>query len=373
MIIPVAFVLPLFVLLGAAWGFRNDLVRRRLSLTQPAGWNLPTFLDVASVVAVCGVAGAFLYALIDAAVFDRTLPLFSPIPCGSAVTLVILIFLSKERRRQVQFQRPAGIICAETLILGGAYLLIEALILPAAAWSRVPHGSTVLVECVAAIVIGGAIIAIVVPPFVRGYEGHRILARVTGQGESVQPEYSPPTWECPYPERWKMLDSQTTELEIIDFLKALVIAVKPQLIVETGTFLAYSTLKMAEGLKSNRFGKIVTIESDPQVFEKAKEKLDASDLGQWIEYRNASSLETKIDGLIDIFFSDSHLPIREEEIRRWLPQIDPRGLILVHDASSHYQIVRESLLCMEREGLLSVVLVSTPRGLVIAQKREGRK
>jgi hypothetical protein len=35
--------------------------------------------------------------------------------------------------------------------------------------------------------------------------------------------------------------------------------------------------------------------------------------------------------------------------------------------------VREAALRLESEGLVSVVLLPTPRGLVIAQKREGRK
>jgi len=35
--------------------------------------------------------------------------------------------------------------------------------------------------------------------------------------------------------------------------------------------------------------------------------------------------------------------------------------------------VREAALKMERDGLISVVLLPTPRGLVVAQKREGRK
>ncbi|MHB8525985.1 MAG: O-methyltransferase, partial [Candidatus Acidiferrales bacterium] len=268
--------LPILVLLGAAWGLRNDLMYRRLSLVRPAGWNLLVFLDVASMVAVCGVSGGLVYALIEAAFSERALPLFSPIPSGSIAIVVVLVFLTKERRRQIQFQRPAGIAFGETLILGGAYLLIESAVFASSTWPRVPHGASARVEFAGAIVIGGVIIAIVVPPFIRGFEGHRILERVAEHGESVQPEYTPPTWECPHPERWKMVDSQTTELEVIDFLKALVIAVKPQRIVETGTFLGYSTLKMAEGLKSNGFGKIVTIEYDPRIFAKAKERIDAS-------------------------------------------------------------------------------------------------
>src|SRR5271163_2530808 len=127
------------------------------------------------------------------------------------------------------------------------------------------------------------------------------------------------------------------------------------------------------GAKANGFGKLITIEFDPDIFAKAKQRIDLSGLRAWIAYRNASSLDTPIDGTIDLLFSDSHLTIREQEIRRFLPQIDPRGLILIHDASSHFKVVREAALRLEQEGLISVVLLSTPRGLVIAQKRAGRK
>ena len=47
-------------------------------------------------------------------------------------------------------------------------------------------------------------------------------------------------------------------------------------------------------------------------------------------------------------------------------------MILMHDASSHLQVVREAALKLEAEGLISVVLLPTPRGLVIAQPKVGR-
>jgi hypothetical protein len=73
------------------------------------------------------------------------------------------------------------------------------------------------------------------------------------------------------------------------------------------------------------------------------------------------------------FQNAGDMPIREQEVRRFLPQINPFGLILMHDASSHLKQVREAALKLEREGLISVVLLPTPRGLVVAQKREGRR
>jgi predicted O-methyltransferase YrrM len=170
-----------------------------------------------------------------------------------------------------------------------------------------------------------------------------------------------------------MYDSMTAEAEVLEFLRTLVTTAKPELVVETGTFSGISTQWMAEALKRNGRGKIITCEFDAIVYAKAKARIAESGLSDWIECRNESSLDMKIDGTIDLFFSDSDMPVREQEVRRFLPQINPFGLIVMHDGSSHLKIVREGALKLEREGLISVVLLPTPRGLVIAQKREGRR
>jgi predicted O-methyltransferase YrrM len=202
---------------------------------------------------------------------------------------------------------------------------------------------------------------------------HRVILQVERAKGALMPEYHRPTPECPNPEQWSMYDAMTAETEVLEFLRTLVTTVKPKLVVETGSFLGVSTLWIAEGLKQNGFGKIVSCEFDPLVYAKASEKIAQSGLSEWIELRNESSLEMKVEGMIDLFFSDSDIPIREQEIRRYLPQINPYGLILMHDASSHLKLVRDAALKLESEGLLSVVLLPTPRGLAIAQKREGRK
>ncbi len=170
-----------------------------------------------------------------------------------------------------------------------------------------------------------------------------------------------------------MYDSLSAELEVLDFLMALVVAVKPETVVETGTFLGISTTRIAEGLRENGFGRVITCESDAKVFAAARERFAESGLSPWIESRNESSLAIKIEGRIDLLFCDSEQSLREQEVRRFLAQMAPHGLILIHDADSATKIVREGALRLEREGLLSVVLLPTPRGLVIAQKREGRR
>jgi predicted O-methyltransferase YrrM len=202
---------------------------------------------------------------------------------------------------------------------------------------------------------------------------HKVMLQAERAQGALLPEYHRATPECPHPERWSMYDSMTAEAEVLEFLRTLITTVKPELVVETGAFLGVSTLWIAEGLKQNGFGKIISCELDPVVFTKAQEKIASSGVSEWIELRNESSLEMKVDGTIDLLFSDSDMPIREPEVKRFLPQMNPQGLILMHDASSHLKVVREAALKMEAEGLLSVILLPTPRGLVMAQKREGRR
>jgi predicted O-methyltransferase YrrM len=209
--------------------------------------------------------------------------------------------------------------------------------------------------------------------FKKEKQEHRIMRQAVERAGQLVPEYHRATPECPHPERWSMYDSMTAEVEVLEFLRTLVTTTKPSLVVETGTFMGVSTLWIAEALRMNGFGRIVSCEYDPTVFETARQKIEASEFRDLIDLRNESSLEMKVDGTIDLLFSDSDMPIREQEVRRYLPQISPFGIILMHDASSHLKQVREAALKLERDGLISVVLLPTPRGLVVAQKREGRK
>ncbi|MGH9603079.1 MAG: prolipoprotein diacylglyceryl transferase family protein [Terriglobales bacterium] len=353
-----------------------DWRRRRLvhDLRRVA---LLVLLDVLAPAGALGYAAGRLGCLISQ---DELCRVLSGSPEGRTLLVLeflagvgIFYFLWSEGRRSMQWQRPQGLVTGEFLILGAtAALLFEFLRNRLA--SGLPTGTATWPGALGwlALVGGGVLVTVTVQRFLKQKEEHRIVRDVNQKGDSVQPEYTPASPECSHPERWKMYDTMTAEVEVLQFLKALMTTVKPNLVVETGSFMGISTLWIAEGLKQNGFGKVITCEYDPVVFAKARQRLDASGLGSWIEYRNESSLEMKVEGTIDIFFSDSDLPIREQEVRRFLPQISPHGLILMHDAGSHYKIVREGALRLENEGLVSVVLMPTPRGLVVAQKRAGR-
>jgi predicted O-methyltransferase YrrM len=347
-------------LFGAAALARLDAKRRKLIPLRLRRTFVSILLDMLS------PALALAFAIFQLVRFMSGLPEFAMQRLVEALlSAAIFFFLWREGRRANQFQRPNGIVFGEFLVLVSV----------ARSLSHATAHSRPFVDAwsIGGLIFGVVLIAWVVPRFLKKREEHHIIARIEEQGEARQPEYTPSTHECPHPERWTMIDSMSAEVEILDFLKQLVLTLKPEVIVETGTFLGQSSIKMAEAVRTNGFGRIVTCEFDPLVYRKAQERIEASGLAHWISCRNQSSLELEVDGKIDLFFSDSHQPIREQEIRRFLPQISPQGLILMHDTSSHYRIAREAAFRLEAEGLISMVLLPTPRGLMIAQKRAGRK
>jgi prolipoprotein diacylglyceryl transferase len=286
------------------------------------------------------------------------------------VGTAIFYYLWRQGAKAVRGPRPPGQVVAEFFVLSGAArFLVEFIrINPRSIFGMSNAQFFALLTA-----IGGIWLLAMVKKRFRATKGeHRILQHFGERGDVLQPEYHRATLECPHPERWKMYDSMTAEVEVLEFLRCLVTTVKPNLIVETGTFMGISTLWLAEGLKRNGFGKVISCEYDPVVFQKAKERIADSGLAGWIDLRNESSLEIKIDGTIDMLFSDSDPPLREQEVRRFLPQMNPTGLILMHDASSHLKTVREAALRLEQEGAISAVLMPTPRGLVVAQRKAGR-
>ncbi len=296
-----------------------------------------------------------------------------PTPIYEFIACVLIYFYIWRRgSRAIEHPLAPGVITGEFLILFGLErFLVEFIrINPPVLWGM----SNAQIAALGTIVAGIILLLIARRRFRRVDPVQKVFNHVTQHGnQQTRPEYHRATPECPHPERWRMFDTMTAEVEVLDFLKCLMTTVKPNLVVETGTFLAVSTLYMAEGLKQNGFGRIVTCEPDKQVYAKAKEKIDSSGLRKFVDYRCESSLETKVSGTIDVLFCDSLPELREPEVRHFLPQINPNGLILMHDSSSHLKTVREAALRLEAEGLVSVVLLPTPRGLVIAQKRDGRK
>ena len=347
---------------GAYLVLRAGLRRHKIGQGQHTAFL--SILDAAS------CAAAIAYASFNLAAFFVGDGSTGTLLVNWAAGLLIAALLWERGRRAVLRPLAPGVITGEFLALVGfSYGLADIVRVDVA---LAPRASTGLPIALLTGLVGVVLSLSSSRRFRKTEQVHRILRHANLHGSELQPEYHRPTPECPHPERWRMFDTMTAEVEVLEFLRTLVATVKPELVVETGTFLGVSTLYMAEALGQNGFGRIITCEPDAEAFAAAQAKFAASGLAEWIDQRQVSSLDLEVPGAIDLLFSDSLPELREQEVRYFLPLMKPGGLVLMHDASSHLKTVREAALGLEREGLISVVLLPTPRGLVVGQKRAGR-
>ena len=130
------------------------------------------------------------------------------------------------------------------------------------------------------------------------------------------------------------------ELEVAQFLKALVFLFKPSNILETGTGEGYATLAIADGIKQNGFGKLHTIELDAHWIDKAKNLMATQDesLLDSVEFHVGKSLDwiANYSGpQFDFVFFDSLLSLRHLEFQAMQERslLSPQALCVFHDTS----------------------------------------
>lgn len=173
-------------------------------------------------------------------------------------------------------------------------------------------------------------------------------------------DYTEPSAYCPHPEYWHTGDCETTEMEVVELIGALMRALQPELVVETGTYKGIMARAIGEALKKNGHGRLITFEIDPALYEvsrKACRRLP-------VEVRHQSSLDWTPTGPIDFCWLDSGLDTRVREFEAYYPYLKGR-FVGIHDTAPHHP-VRQLVLDAIRDRL-SPMWLPTPRGVMLAQ------
>jgi hypothetical protein len=152
------------------------------------------------------------------------------------------------------------------------------------------------------------------------------------------------------------VDATSTELEILNLLNALVYYYKPFRVIETGTFVGFGTIAIADALKQNGFGTVDTIEIDNGCIQRAYGnikiydeellkfiKIHQSDTLKWIE-------ENKNLGF-DFGFFDSALVIRAQEIDllKKNGMLKKNFIAFIHDTSFFRKCDKEDQIIMNAD------------------------
>lgn len=190
-----------------------------------------------------------------------------------------------------------------------------------------------------------------------------------------QPEsrFFGPTDRCPHPERWTATDADSTEREAAELIGALVRALQPDLVVETGTAFGETTEQIVNALERNGRGYLFTLELEIEEERIAYVRGRIPESMRW-ELVITSSLEwVPPDGaVIDLLFSDTARDIRCEEVLRFLPWMRPGAIVAVHDSAWDMGPLRGWIEnSIVRPGLGRAIDLPTPRGLTLLEMKPG--
>lgn len=131
--------------------------------------------------------------------------------------------------------------------------------------------------------------------------------------------------------------SGSTEYEFLNLIHALVMAMKPERAIETGTFTGMGTLAIAHAMSWNGIGQLTTVDCDPCL--EAKAQIDRYALTHLVNFIKSDALEfinAYAGEPFDMAFIDSgdgRLVETNALVERG--KLSDRALVILHDASPH--------------------------------------
>jgi predicted O-methyltransferase YrrM len=129
----------------------------------------------------------------------------------------------------------------------------------------------------------------------------------------------------------------TTELEYLNLINALVMATKPEWLLETGSLRGMGTLAIASAIAANGFGKLYSIDLQPA--DLLRTNLQRYGLVDQVEVVAAHSITFCANWMgepfdFSFFDSDVHCRAREHDILRRRGKLAPGAICVFHDTSA---------------------------------------
>lgn len=86
-------------------------------------------------------------------------------------------------------------------------------------------------------------------------------------------------------------DGGSTEIEYLALLAGFIRATKPMAVLETGSWNGHGTIALAEAVKANGFGRVITIEQDAGKLEASAKAVSDAGLTEWVQVEPGNTIE----------------------------------------------------------------------------------
>lgn len=166
--------------------------------------------------------------------------------------------------------------------------------------------------------------------------------------------------DCPDPHLWHSTDDLATEDEVSRLVGAMVTALRPRVVVETGAHTGTTTRFIGQALAEAGRGHVYAVEIKPEVAASARER--CAGLPVTVVEADSTEWEPR-DAPIDVMWLDSEPWLRASEIRRLAHWCTDRTVVGVHDTGPQHT-TRGFLDVLADDGVIRPPLyLPTPRGV----------
>lgn len=182
--------------------------------------------------------------------------------------------------------------------------------------------------------------------------------------------------DCPHPERWHSPDSDSTEIEVSRLVAAFVEALRPDLVIETGTAFGQTARLVGEALDTADAGLLITFEVDPFRVGYATDQCAGLPV-QIVPQPSLEGIQTLVDATdgnhpkVGFAWLDSLFELRVPELRAIRPLLSRGAIVGIHDcgepkATKYPGFSRQVADAAESLGF-SRISLPTPRGVTFLQ------
>lgn len=166
--------------------------------------------------------------------------------------------------------------------------------------------------------------------------------------------------------RWSCPDPESMESEVADFIVAMVRMMKPECVVEIGSYTGILAREIGEALRDEERGHLHTLEINPSRAHQAMYR--CTSLPVTVHNLDANESNPHAFGLIDLLIVDGNRMTRAADYVRWSESLAEFGVAAIHDTLKYDPPLSE---VRQLEG--DQVWFRTPRGLTLLQPNDRRR
>lgn len=188
----------------------------------------------------------------------------------------------------------------------------------------------------------------------------------------TEDRFTPARADCPHPERWHSPDPDSTEVEVSALAASFVRALRPDLVVETGTAFGQTAGLIGEVLREDDYGgRMISFEVDGRRVTASRLRLKGLPV-EVVQRPSLEGLATLKNAQVGFAWLDSLFDLRIPELRLVAPLMISGGIIGIHDCGEpgHTKYGKFSEKVSAEAGRLGLRRISlpTPRGVTFLQK-----